>query len=96
MYSALTTTDTNINFNYLDKLALHNILKVILSKESTINFLQNLNLLPLTSKADNDCDQNRPHNCYLSKLDHLTDGKCEHLGLSDISYFTLRIYIPLP
>ena len=62
MYSALTTTDTNINFNELDKLTLHNIGKVMLAKESTINFLQNLKLLPLTSKTDNDCDQNRPHN----------------------------------
>ena len=68
----------------------------MLTKESTINFLQNLKLLPLTPKADNDCDQNRPHNWYLSKMDRLTDGKCEHLGLSDISYFTFRIYIPLP
>ena len=70
--------------------------KIMLTKESTINFLQNLKLLPLTPKADNDCDQNRRHNWYFSKLDRLTDVKCQHLGLSDISYFTFRIYIPLP
>ena len=96
MYSALTTTDTNINFNDLDKLTLRNIDRVMLTKESTSNFLQNFKLLPLTLKADNDCDQNRPHNCYLSKLDRLTDGKCQHLGLSHVSYFTFRIYNSLP
>ena len=92
MYSALTTTDTNINFNDLDKLTLRNTVRVTLTKESTSKFLQNFKLLPLTSKADNDCDQNRPHNWCLSKLDRQTDGKCEHLDLSHISYFTFRCH----
>ena len=50
-YSANITIDTNINIEDLDKLTIRKIHQITSTKESTINLLQNLQLLPITLKA---------------------------------------------
>ena len=78
---------TNVNIEGLDKLTIGKIHKITSTKESTINFLQGLKLLPITPKSDGNYGQVNSHDWYLAELEHITDGKQEYINRFDNQLF---------
>ena len=57
MYLSTIKIDTDINVENFDKLTIQKIRKITSIEESSISFLQNLKLLSITSKNDDNCGQ---------------------------------------